>query len=161
MASCGGSAKDRARLDALEKSITDELEAIRQEIAAAKLAPNDKVDIELQGVGINTKIAIVDPKKKDSCKNQRSDCGKEVRWNLRGTLPEGWYVTIAEKPDSHKKDCFAEPTFTENERHQSSGEPAESCRSAGASWSYSVTLYDQNRQAKSIIDPLIVMNWSP
>jgi hypothetical protein len=159
--SCGGSAEDRKRLEALEKSVTDELAALRQEIAAAKLAPNDKVDIELQGVGPNTKIAIVDPSKKPSCKNQQANCGKEVRWTLRGALPEGWYVKIEEKSDSPNKDCFAEPTFTASERHRASGEPAESCRGEGASWSYSVTLYDQANAPKSIVDPLIVMNWSP
>ena len=148
-------------MEALEKNLTDELAAIRQEIAAAKLAPNDKVDIELQGVGPNTKIAVVDPPKKDSCKNQQANCGREVRWRLRGTLPEGWYVTIAEKADSPDKDCFAEPTLTASERQKSSGEPAESCRGEGASWSYSVTLYDQSKAPKSIVDPLIVMNWSP
>jgi hypothetical protein len=161
LVSCGGGAKDRARLQELEKSITDELAAIRQEIAEAKLAPNDKVDIELEGSGPNTKIGVVDPPKKSSCRNPQANCGKEVRWTLRGALPQGWSVKIAEKADSPDKGCFAQPTFTANERHKSSGEPAESCRGEGASWSYSVTLLDQNGAPKSIVDPLIVMNWSP
>ena len=70
-------------------------------------------------------------------------------------------MTIAEKADSPDKGCFAQPTFTANERQKLSGEPAEGCRGEGASWSYSVTLYDQNSAPKSIVDPLIVMNWSP
>lgn len=156
-----GCARDDERLDALEKSIADELAALRQEIAAAKLTPNDKVDIELQGVGINTKIVVVDPPKKDSCQNPQANCGKEVRWKLRGAIPDGWYVKIAEKADSPDKGCFATPTFTATERNKSSGEPAESCRGEGASWGYSVTLYDQDDRPRSIVDPLIVMNWSP
>jgi hypothetical protein len=161
LTSLGGCAKDRARIEAFEKSITDELAAIRREIAEAKLAPNDKVDIELQGVGPNTKIIVVDPPKKSSCKNPQANCGREVRWTLRGSLPAGWTVKIAEKADSPDQGCFAQPTFTDNQRHQSSGEPAEACRGEGASWSYSVTLLDQNGATKSIVDPLIVMNWSP
>ena len=159
--SCGGSAEDRKRLAAFEETVTKELAALRQEIADAKLSSDDKVDIELQGVGPNTKIAIVDPPRKSSCKNPQANCGKEVRWTLRGTLPKDWTVKIAEKADSPDKDCFAEPTFTGEKRHYSSGEPAQACRGEGASWSYSVTLYDQSGAAKSIVDPLIVMNWSP
>jgi hypothetical protein len=161
LATWGGCAQDSKQLEAFETSITDELAAIRREIAEAKLAPNDRVDIQLQGVGPNTKIAMVDPPKKDSCKNPQANCGKEVRWTLRGALPQNWTVKIAEKADSPDKRCFAQPTFTGDQRHQTSGEPAESCRAEGASWSYSVTLLDENGATKSIIDPLIVMNWSP
>ena len=71
LASMGGCAKDGAKLEALERSITDELAAIRQEILAAKLAPNDKVDIELQGDGPNTKIAAVDPPRRIPARTNR------------------------------------------------------------------------------------------
>ena len=157
----GACAQERAQIEALESSITDELAALRREIAEAKLAPNDNVDIVLEGAGPNTKISIVDPPRKSSCKNPQANCGREVRWTLRGAIPQGWSVKIAEKADSPDKGCFAQPTLTASERHKSSGEPAASCRGEGASWSYSVTLLDQNGAPKSIIDPLIVMNWSP
>ncbi len=107
----GACAKERAQIEALESSITDELAALRREIAEAKLAPNDNVDIDLEGVGPNTKISIVDPPRKSSCKNPQANCGKEVRWTLRGAIPQGWSVKIAEKADSPDKGCFAQPTL--------------------------------------------------
>lgn len=158
--SCGQNDEDRERLETLEQSIADELRALREEVAAARLAPDDKVEIELQGVGINTKIRIVDPPRKPSCENPQSNCGREVQWILRGSLPQDWYVQIEEKSTSPDKGCFVGPRFTQSERRKMSGEPAESCRHEGAAWEYSVTLFDQDGNARSEVDPLVVMDWS-
>ena len=165
LASCGGNAEDRKKLAALEQSTTDELgklTAAVEKLEAARINPNDKVHIVLRGSGAGTKITGVDHPEKHVCQHQESDCGHEVRWILQGALPQDGYVEIKEKTDTPTSGCFATPKRLDRAKpSEQSGVPDASCQRDGTEWTYSVTLYDQDGEDMSTLDPLIVVNWGP
>jgi len=161
LASCGGNAEDRKQIAELEQSVADELRLLREEVAAAKLTPNDKVHIVLGGSGTSTKIVKLDHPEKRACKHPEADCGRQVRWVLQGGIPQDWYVQIEQKETSPDQGCFAEPKLMRGHTIEPSGEPDAACQYDGAAWEYSVTLFDQDGAVKSVVDPLIIVNWSP
>ncbi|HVR28209.1 MAG TPA: hypothetical protein VMS86_01640, partial [Thermoanaerobaculia bacterium] len=146
------------KLQALESDLAalgQKIELLDAKLEAHRLAPNDIVHIELQGVGVNTRIAAVDPPRKRACQPASVDCDAQVRWILSGQIPESWKVEIREKDQTSPSQCFPPADLSQSNR-VATATPAEGCQKTGVSWEYDVILRDQNGEAKHRIDPLVV-----
>jgi hypothetical protein len=159
-------------LAACQQNLGPQLKALEDKLAAVEAKANTleqtiarqavsdiAVHIELQGVGPNADLMIVDPYRKESCQPAKSNCAAEVEWIVDGHLPTGWWIEIKEKPGGTATACFQDMRLEAGHLSEKQT-PAVSCRGPNARWAYDVVLRRADGTERRRADPLVVMNWS-